>query len=387
MRVPTQPRLNADGTPRLSPEHRCWCGSGRKFKRCHMNRHRQSPLPLSELKEKTEIGATRLCMHADAPAGCGKTIVDAHSLQRRGILSSIARDGEVYGIDMNIIDLLREGDFRDRPIRIRSASTFSGFCNIHDSDTFRAIETAPFTASADQCFLFGYRALCMELYKKKCTLLWIPQVLDYLDRGRSFVEQHRIQRYFSDFAFGVHAGARDLTQQKALYDEVLRRRAFSEYQAYVIEFGEAPELVATGACQPEFDFDGQILANLDYTDRILNFVTYSLIPVGSGGAFVLGWMANDEPTDALVRSFEQLPDSDVPHAVVRFVCEHCENTYFSPQWWEALADSDRKAIARRTAGDPGEREADCLADDGIRAVRWTVKRRARLSSHDGGGSQ
>ena len=75
----------------------CWCNSGLKYKRCHLDRERQRPLTVQETADRQKSAwRHRTCLHPEAPAGCHGKIVDAHTIQRGGGLSRIARSGHVY---------------------------------------------------------------------------------------------------------------------------------------------------------------------------------------------------------------------------------------------------------------------------------------------------
>src|SRR4051794_9621851 len=75
----------------------CWCGSGEKYKRCHLGRDR-APEPTTQeiLDQQGRVLDRKVCLHADAgPTTCSK-VIQAHTLQRSE-LSKIARSGKVYG--------------------------------------------------------------------------------------------------------------------------------------------------------------------------------------------------------------------------------------------------------------------------------------------------
>jgi SEC-C motif len=76
----------------------CWCGSGRKFKKCHLS---NSNLPC---KGEYEIDALlnkeyrmhSCCYHPDAPEACEGRPIESHTLQRSKSLQMIADQGHVY---------------------------------------------------------------------------------------------------------------------------------------------------------------------------------------------------------------------------------------------------------------------------------------------------
>jgi hypothetical protein len=64
-----------------------------------------------------------------------------------------------------------------------------------------------------------------------------------------------------------------------------------------------------------------------------------------------------------------------PAALIRFAFEFFENVFFSPVWWVGLSDQVKRRLQQRTTSAANIMEArkpDCLVDDGLRPVSWTV---------------
>ena len=224
----------------------CWCGSGVKYKKCHLQRERQQPAnPFEAFKKIVAFNRKRLCLHPDAPAGCSKKIIRAHTVQRRTSLHRIAEDGHVLGLstEPKILDRT-QGKIGVQPIGINRASTFEGFCSYHDNITFSPVEDAPFTATDQQCFLLGYRAMCRELYQKQ-TVLDAMEYVKTLDRGRSVPEQVYWQQCVQSLVRGHCAGLRDLVALKHEFDRVLLSKTFSDVLYYVFFISDVPDVMAT----------------------------------------------------------------------------------------------------------------------------------------------
>ena len=160
---------------KIGRNDKCWCGSGKKFKRCHLNREDQQPPGKQEMLERfNRLYEEGDCLHPKAGTStCAGKIIKAHTIQRNGDLNVIARQGHVYNI-------LKHGkwfdssrfELNDTPnkVGVREASTFMGFCAKHDNELFTPIEKEPFCGTTDQIALFGYRAICYELYMKERAL-------------------------------------------------------------------------------------------------------------------------------------------------------------------------------------------------------------------------
>ena len=68
----------------------CWCESGKKYKKRHLDREFETPIPLGAIAQRTIAESNiELCPHPSAaPAICDK-IVSAHTIQRSRVLERI----------------------------------------------------------------------------------------------------------------------------------------------------------------------------------------------------------------------------------------------------------------------------------------------------------
>ena len=109
----------------------CWCGSGKKYKKCHANRSEEAPYEYHEMaNELIRLRAgEKTCLYPVSGAGpCAVPVIKAHSISRSAALSKIARDGHVYQPDSNPYNLLKQKGIRYRLRGINEATTFTGFC-------------------------------------------------------------------------------------------------------------------------------------------------------------------------------------------------------------------------------------------------------------------
>lgn len=347
----------------------CWCGSGRKFKRCHIGRDREKRLGYHNAHQRIEGAFSRReCAHPEAsPATCSGGIVRAHTIQRSGGLSRIAVDGHVLSGKVIPGQTLLEA----RPVGVREASTFTGFCQGHDTATFRPLETVPFEGSAEQCFLLAYRALCMEGYRKESQVELLESVP--VDRGRSLSVQLDLYQMIGDLAAGARFGLDDYRRTKAKYDRVLIESNWSTVRAVVVETGAAPTVLVSTAVQPDYDFEGRAVPNRVNFAIIPAYLGLSILPTDCGSAIVFVWVGESRDCAQVVDSFRRVPDELKPDAGIRFAFEYSENTFWNQDWWNGLAESDRHSLMARlsyTANPFNERMPSALLDDGLRTAQW-----------------
>jgi hypothetical protein len=328
----------------------CWCGSGKKYKKCHLDREKQPPARPWEvdahIRARSKSGE---CLHVGTTAEtiCGKPAIGSHTVSR-SMLKRIARNGHVYRHSATMQDLVKtDGQLTTKLIGVNDASTLRIFCQPHDSDAFAPLEQAPFTGNQEQCFLLAYRALCHEYFKKAGVSGSIPDMKGF-DRGKPVVQQLQIQATMDALGGSYDVSMRDMNAHKEQYDAMLAAHDYSGMRAYVVTFENTPDILCAGALYPECDFAGRTLQSLADLAQKMELITFSLIATDSGGAFVLAWHnSGDAVCRSLAASLDSLSDDELPHAIVRFIFEFCENHYLNPDWWDAADHKNREALTAR----------------------------------------
>jgi hypothetical protein len=356
----------------------CWCGSGRKYKKCHLDRAKEPAAHVGEIIEQfSRSRKTRLCLHPNAGPGCQGRIIKAHTIQRGGGLTQIAENGHVYTLNNDPAPVLKSGCLSVRLAGVKNASTFTGFCAHHDKVLFQPIEDFPFTANIEQAFLLAYRALARDLYAKRAQVADVPH-LKTLDRGMPITEQISHQTRVNAYGIGSSRGLEDIERLKNELDRALLSREFSVVSHYVIEFDRTPDVLCSGVTNPVYDFQGTILQDLSDLKKNSEILTFSLIPTETGGAAVFAWLQTEPAGRRLVDSLNSFGDGDIPHAVLRFIFQNFENLCMSPKWWDGLPETHQQRLLRRMENsaaidipwDPKD-----LMDDGLRVIDWRVVQR------------
>ena len=369
---------------KLRRNDRCWCGSGKKYKQCHLDREAQQPLGKQEVLERfLSLYEKGDCLHPIAdPSTCTGKIIKAHTIQRHGGLDRIARNGHVYTLlkDGKLFDQSRwEPSSGPNEVGTRKASTFTGFCARHDNELFAPLEKEPFSGTIEQIALLGYRAICYEIYMKERDLAG-TDLRRELDKGKPLAFQRQWQEAVAIHNSGVNKAIEELRSLKSRYDEAVFEKCFSKLDYYVVKFDSSPEVMCNGTAQSTHDFRGNRIGQLGYLNLPANWLTFSLIETDAGGAAIFSWPADHIKSRDVLRTLHGVPDATLPHAIVRFMFEFFENTYFSPAWWDGLESSVQASLKERQlrdiVGPLGEqdfpRPDDCLSDDGFRTVCWSV---------------
>jgi len=361
--------------PGLDADSSCWCGSGSPFRACHHGRDQEARLGLEDLRqsvERTMRRHRRGCLHPMAGLECSGTGTFAHSVQRAE-LQKIAVHGHVLAFTPTLPERLRHGRFEPRRIGINNASTFTGFCNRHDTQLFAPLETAPFVGSDEQLFLLAYRALCLELFAKEWALARLIPTMRLLDRGEPVSVQVRLQAAIALDEIGKREALALMSMYKGDFDEVVQRGDRGQLRYLACSLPDAPALACTGALVPAGNFAGRPRAGLrELTDLVPP--VFAITPTTTGGVAMLAWLGESPANSDLAASLDALPDQQVPSALLRYAFTYCENLFMSPAWWNALDPSLHEFLIQRM----NAKAADgSLADDGRELASWKIGSRLR----------
>jgi hypothetical protein len=346
----------------------------KKFKHCHLDRDKMQPLRADQIDSRFRADySEEYCLHPDAPAQCCSKFVKAHTVQNHGQLDRISEGGHVVGVDRSSYLNYSKGHAPFKgDIGVNEASTYRCFCHKHDRELFAPIETKEFQFTPEQCFLSGYRAVCRGVYLTRQQFKTVPLFRE-LDRGKPIEQQQKIQALVTDRAERAQAKLDVFESTKQLYDAVLRGGDYGDVRFWGIELDETPSILGSNVFLPPCDFAGAQLQSLAIGSQI-DVLTFSLIatPSNTAAALFVWHKQHDNACRAFVDSLRKLPKSEVPHAITRLVFSFCENSYFSPAWWNGLPVTTKDALQQRFLNGMRGHDNKCLLDDRIRAVDWQV---------------
>lgn len=329
----------------------CWCGSGTKFKKCHYARDAQQPANFFDTVNTIQrAGKKGRCLHPNAGGGnCGAHAIASHTVQRNGGLAAIAEDGHVLTTFLNAHDMQSSGGkIEPKRLGTKSASTFPGFCNKHDSEVFAAIEQKRLEPSREAAFLFFYRAICLELVRKRHVAKTTMPVLRRADSGRPLPYQVNLQRYLTEYETGIAAGLQDLERVKEKLDVQLAARDWSGAQFLSIGFDSVFPITTTFGIQPETDWEGKRLQDLADLSLVPEEIALTVTSYDGKGCAIFSWLGSaDGLQRQFVDSFMSLPQAEWAAALVEVCFALSENTQIRPSWWESLDQPDRDYLNQK----------------------------------------
>ena len=382
------PSLNADfiPPPALQPRERmpvneaCWCGSGKKWKKCHRDREHQTPVPIGKLLADHQVQmAQGYCLHPQAtPDTCSPIIINAHTIQRRGGLAAISENGHVISPKLGFRDIAKnDGKLIPRRHGIKDASTFPGFCATHDEQLFQPIEKSPMVLSQQAAFLLSFRAICYEKLTKDGALRAV-EIQQQADKGDPFEIQCEKQQHIHFYREGLKRGVNDLEGWKREYDAAFLKGSYDEFSFYGLMFSTPLPIVACGSFCPDFDLNRNCLQIITNGHSKFEHLSFNLTVVQGKSLAVFGSTGMPQgPAKLFVESFRALPKDTMANAVFHIACEYLENIYFRPSWWESQTNSVREHLVGRFRSGMGwgnpERRPDCLSQFDYNLANSTVE--------------
>ena len=355
---------------KIGRNDQCPCGSGKKYKKCCLNRLNEEPMKLFEAgKIFRKAFDKKYCSVPDELKGeCSGDIVKAHTITKSSLLKEIAQNGHVYGFKPNPQGLIKsKGKPEFVKIGINEASTFTGFCSKHDNDIFRKIENGSFNSTKEECFLHAYRALCREYFTMKATVD-VNQKLNLKNNG-------------------AEIGMSDLEKHKCDFDRMLISKNFTNFKAFIVKFKNIPTVMASGGSFPIYDFNGELLRDRkDFInpDIIPDTFFYNSFISEASGYFIFSWIWNsDNVRERFVNSLKQVRPDRITDAIIRFLFSSCENIFANPVWWESLGSNKQTGLINRmqsAANRSEDYQENYLKEDNIIYSDWMFEEYIELFS-------
>ncbi|WP_180175904.1 SEC-C domain-containing protein [Acinetobacter sp. YH12025] len=341
----------------------CHCGSGLKYKKCHLiieeqlqqsERHVSPKLEIHELQklfDDTLFFETCIASNLKHNEKCSDKIINAHTLTKSLSLEKIAKSGHIYSFKSNgLYDLIRnKGVVTLNKLGIRKASTFKGFCSYHDDFLFRSIEKENFELSKRQILALFYRGFALEYYKKK-------GVLEHA--RKSF--KPLLKNFDADI---VHIGSLQLVAnlKRAKLDfedtvninlkisEYLKDNETSLIETYAIQTEYEIPFVGTGLFALYKNIDGEVIQDIyDYDLENLEYMSLNIFYAKDGKSWiVLSWLkkCNSINKDFVIKLKKYSIDDQI-NIIGNMMILYTENCYFSIDYIDSMTPSKKRKIEK-----------------------------------------
>lgn len=321
---------------KISRNDPCWCGSEKKYKKCHLGRESGKPHNTNSYINKTYQTLSRYeqCL-GDS---CSEKVIQAHSIQKARELKKIMDSTH------HVLTFTREKPIPDK-IGWNQASTFKGFCKKHD-EIFSLIEKQLFIPELKQCALLSYRGLCTELHKKKAVKNSENHLRD-VDRGQNKSTQFIIQtEKINPSIQGTHAGISDAEILKLIYEESLKTDYYEALKFLVISYKDPFHFAFNGGFTPQFNVCGEMIQDLSNLSEVMDIMLISNIIGKDLNYILLAWKSDSKPCNAFIDSLTQYDLTKLSTILMGIILTYIENFFFSESWWKSFSVMKRDKILR-----------------------------------------
>ncbi|MBO9441689.1 SEC-C domain-containing protein [Phaeobacter italicus] len=334
---------------KLGRNEKCWCGSGKKYKNCHLGRENEEADNIwDSVGQLTKAFSQKECMSPDClKMDCEGAIISAHTVPRGSSLKKIATNSHVLGLKPDMADLQKtNGKIRFKKLGVRQASTFNGFCAKHDREFFSCVENEDFVARPDQCLAVCFRAVSRELYAKRASSV-VDDILVGADKGKSQEEQIMMNMLRRNFGAGTQSAIRELEHAHKLIGDAFATGQTHKVRSYVLLFAETLPMMFSGGFSPSKDITGVQLQDLSNLGKDAEQLFLSAFGTESGSAMVCSWIERKYAIGkTIAEQVCKLPVDQQANWIAETAFLRMENIFLSPRWYSAIDDKVKKRIDR-----------------------------------------
>lgn len=257
--------------------------------------------------------------------GCNNTSINSHIMQKNGILSSISEDRHLWEFN---VDHFKKEYFLFKKTGINTIYTFLGFCNQHDTNLFKKIETEGQINFEDyeSCALFALRTLSNELWlklvvnKMHLCVLNHPETISDVYLVNNAIKQGEIA--IQDLKFIEHSLWNDLNNKS---------------ESFIFEWREFPKQEICLNSIFTYDTSTEISNHLKTfgtdKDRLVE-IFVSFFPYLDKSILIMGYHKEDiKVAKPFVNSFMKENLKRVYRRLSNLIVLHCETWVCSPKFY------------------------------------------------------
>ena len=282
--------------------------------------------------------------------GCGKKAINAHSIQKSGALSLLESNCNgnncIYSFRETELNQKKENTFK--PTGKKSASTFWGFCNDHDTDIFQEIENNPNRIDLNKLkhkFLLCFRAFAISYHRRKEDVHLFSKAEKNNDLKTHIKEYGDLDdKGFEEYLKGSKLAVSDMNPQKNLLIESLKNKDYDclHYFHYTVEY--QIKFTSTMLTSPPYLFSGKEINismdhNYEYSDIISTF-----IPLKNKSLVVLASFKDRPDGIKYLNELSTFEKSKKEIALSWHALTDCENVFLSPHWYNSLSKENQNLI-------------------------------------------
>jgi hypothetical protein len=286
-----------------------------------------------------KLGMIKECFYHDK-GQCKGDIKQAHSLQRNGRLSII--EGEVNGnssiYTFTSAVATEKTPMADlKPIGKKEASTFFGFCDEHDTKLFSPIENFDFDGSDKHCFLHSYRSYAHSYHRKH-------EEQKAYDNPETPLVKMMPEFIVQSMKRGIDLAIIDSIKRKAYLDDAIENNKYSSLEYLTFQKKGLYPFAVSSQMSPKVSYKNRDMNNHINPDIPFSQPIITFLPDNDETFVVLAAFPDDQNAIMLLDELSELPDLKLEKAITSLIIANCENTFFSPLFWNNLSYKEKQAF-------------------------------------------
>lgn len=271
---------------------------------------------------------------------CRGQIKQSHSIQKNGRLSII--EGDVNGnksIYTFTESIPSEKHMLEdlKPIGKKEASTFFGFCEYHDTNLFSPIENFKFDNSDKHLFLHSYRSFAHSYHRKR------EDEKAYNDSNSDFIKAMP-KEWVILMQSGISMAIQDSDKRKKQLDSYLDNEMYDELEYLVYEKEGLYPFAVSSQLSPNVSYRNKAINNhvnpeIQYAQPMI-----TMLPDVTSTFVIIAAFPDDEKAIILLNELSDLVPLKLEKAITSLIMANCENTFFSPLFWNFLTKKEKRAF-------------------------------------------
>ena len=345
----------------------CWCGSGKKYKKCHLESDNQKKenYPGTDTDTDTDsrnkkdqfisaIGTFAnkygidKCRAEDAGLGaCSGRIRKAHPVSRDSGLNEISRSGKIIKYDFDSIDSENEDD--EFIVEVKEETTevesiFYGFCQKHDRSLFSCFGNEDFTGRPDQCLAIACRNISRALILQEAGI-HIKDMYHKLDMisPKNQENQEDYDSFINDFIPANENQKKNLKNMRDRLFQSLIKKEYGIIQSLIIKFDALLPYLVTDYWSPDIDFYGQEMHHMceanpekilmsSFVDKNCSYICMSWLDI------------NDAPGKVIAEQIKNFSSDQQSEIIMSLAMINTVSVVFNPDWFKSLNSDQRKIL-------------------------------------------
>jgi len=281
-----------------------------------------------EISKMIQDSKSKLCLYPNDKE-CTGLIKNAHTIQNKRILEKLVNDGHVYAMQLNSVDRLTGPQFKFEKVSRNKVTTFTGFCEYHDSNVFRSIETTKYLGTEEQNFIFAYRAFSQEYWKK----LMRQKNLQNAFRNKpsllkivGMVENYRLQSL----------NWSEMRETKQIFDDVIKNKEYSSICTLRRELPHCYDFAFVCTYNPEYDLVKNVLNDVfSHQKERMKPVFMTVIPIENKQNILISFLREDSDFFTVyLQQINDLNDTDFRKFINNVAAICTENLVISKRLYD-----------------------------------------------------